>query len=87
MLGEGFMSTAVTGIVDMVIQKFTKTGIAIGEAKKGDGDNPVNWWRITMGVKKYGALGVPMDFAGAELITGLMEMVVDAINKVTIDAV
>ena len=80
LLGDGFMSSAAAGTLSSVLTIVTNSGIAIVEAK-GDGNNPLTNWRVTMMVKKYGSYGVPMEFAGAELITGLMEMAIDAIIK------
>ncbi len=80
LLGDGFMSTAAMSVLSQVVAKYTNTGLAIASAK-GDGNNPLTNWRVTLGVKKYGSYGVPMEFAGVELVTGFMEMAVDAIIK------
>ena len=80
LLGDGFMSTAAASVLSTVIGKYTNTGLAIAKAK-GDGNNPLTNWRVSFGVKKYGSYGVPMEFAGAELVTGLMELVIDAVIK------
>ena len=80
LLGDGFVSTAAMTVISQVVSKYTNTGLAIVSVK-GDGNNPLANWRATFGVKKYGSYGVPMEFAGAELVTGVMEMAVDAIIK------
>ena len=64
-----------------IIKKKTNTGIACVEVNEAGGYNPIAQWHTCFGVKKYGGYGVPMDFAGAELVTGFMEMVVDALIK------
>ncbi|MBQ1466032.1 MAG: Cna B-type domain-containing protein, partial [Eubacteriaceae bacterium] len=77
-MGESFVSAAVSGIVKMAVGKYTKLGLAVAEAS-GKDNNPLTRWRVVMGVKKYGGFGVPMEFAGTELVTGLMEVALDAI--------
>ncbi|MBR4461395.1 MAG: Cna B-type domain-containing protein, partial [Erysipelotrichaceae bacterium] len=76
--GENFFSTTVSTIVSKVVGRYAKTGIAVAEAR-GDGNNPFTKWRVSFGVKKYGGFGVPMEFAGTELVTGLMEIALDAV--------
>ena len=78
MLGDGFVTTAVSGIVKASVGRYTRVGLAVAEAK-GNGNNPLTKWRILVGVKKYGGFGVPMEFAGTELVTGLMEVALDAV--------
>ena len=73
--------TAVNTVVQEIIKKKTNTGIACVEVNEAGGYNPIAQWHTYFGVKKYGGFGVPMDFAGAELVTGFMEMVVDALIK------
>ncbi|MBP5208619.1 MAG: InlB B-repeat-containing protein, partial [Clostridia bacterium] len=81
LLGDGLiLNTVASTVIKTVIQKYTNTGIAIAEVDD-EGSNPLTDWWTWMGVKKYGAFGVPMDFAGTELVTGFMEIVIDAIIK------
>ena len=81
LLGDGLiLNAAASAVIKTVIQKYTNTGIAIAEVDD-EGSNPLTDWWTWMGVKKYGAFGVPMDFAGTELVTGFMEIVIDAIIK------
>ena len=80
LLGKGFLSAVAGGVVDFFVKKYTATGVAIAEVDD-DVNNPLTEWWAWMGVKKYGAYGVPMDFAGTELTTGLMELVIDAIIR------
>ena len=80
LLGKGFLSAVAGGVVDFFVKKYTATGVAIAEVDD-DVNNPLTEWWAWMGVKKYGAYGVPMDFAGTELTTGLMELVIDAVIK------
>ena len=75
------VGTVADTAISKIIEKYTKTGIAIAEVKDQHGYNPNSSWRASFGVKKYGGFGVPMDFAGAELVTGFMEMIVDAVIK------
>ena len=80
LLGKGFGSTVLMTVLEQVVVPFTNTHIALAEAK-GEGHNYLTKWRVTFGVKKYGDFGVPMEFAGVELITGIMEMVIDGVVK------
>ncbi len=77
-IGGTVVNTVVQGII---LDTLTKTGIACVEVNESGGYNPIAQWHTRFGVKKYGGFGVPMDFAGAELVTGMMEMVVDALIK------
>jgi hypothetical protein len=79
-LGDNIAAEAINGVVGREISKYLSVGLAASQAN-GKAQNPLNRWRMRLGVKKYGGFGVPMEFAGAELVTGLMEMAVDALIK------
>ncbi len=80
-LGDGIQSSVVSMALEETLQRVTKTGIALVKVNEGGGWNPIAKWHTYFGVKKYGGFGVPMEFAGAELVTGLLEMVLDIIIK------
>lgn len=79
-IGNNVAAEAIGGVVGREISRYLSVGLAVSEAK-GKAENPLIRWRMRLGVKKYGGFGVPMEFAGTELITGLMEMAVDALIK------
>lgn len=75
----GPLSTLVTTGTDALFTKYFSTGLTVGKATP-DSQNPLTRWRVKFTVKKYGtALKLPMDYAGAELVTGMMEMIIDAL--------
>ncbi len=79
-LGDNLFNMLTSTAIDAAINKYLATGIAVGKATP-DSQNPLTRWRVKFTVKKYG-MGeqkLPMDYAGAELVTGLMEMVIDAL--------
>ena len=85
-MGDGFIgkigSVALDEFIKEKLGKYIKTGVAVAK-QTGKGENPLNKWNSKFNVKKYGMgeLKVPMDYAGAELVTGLIEMVLDAAIK------
>ena len=80
-LGDNLFSDLVVGTAfDTLFNKYFATGLTVGKAT-GDSENPLTRWRVKFTVKKYG-MGekkLPMDYAGAELVTGMMEMIIDAL--------
>ena len=80
LIGDNIAATAINTVVGTVISMKFVTGIAVTEVN-GDKQNPLTRWRCVVGVKKYGGYGVPMEFAGTELVTGFMEMAVDGVLK------
>ena len=80
LIGDNIATTAINTVVGTVISMKFVTGIAVTEVN-GKNENPLTRWRCVVGVKKYGDFGVPMEFAGTELVTGFMEMAVDALLK------
>ncbi len=79
-IGDNIAATAINTVVGTVISMNFVTGIAVTEVN-GSNENPLTRWRCITGVKKYGGYGVPMEFAGTELVTGFMEMAVDGVLK------
>ncbi len=78
-LGGNLFSEAVAMGADALFNKYFATGLTVGKAT-GDSENPLTRWRVKFTVKKYGTEGkYPMDYAGAELVTGMMEMIIDAL--------
>ncbi len=78
-MGGDFNGYITETAVNAAIDKYFKSGLTVGKATP-DSLNPLTRWRVKFTVKKYGtAEKLPMDFAGAELVTGIMEMVIDAL--------
>ena len=81
--GDGLASDVLDKAVTKILETYTQTGIALVEVRESGGWNPIAHWHTYFGVKKYGYgdMRIKMDFAGAELVTGLMEMVLDALLR------
>ncbi len=80
-MDSGFTSSLAESAVDAAINKYLASGLTVGKATP-ESLNPLTRWRVKFTVKKYGTdQKLPMDFAGAELVTGIMEMVIDALIR------
>lgn len=82
-MGDNAVSEIATDeFIELQIKKYLSTGLCLKKVKEKH-TNPLLKWSTEFTVKKYGMgdLKLPMDFAGTELVTGLMEMVIDAIIK------
>ncbi|WP_310755249.1 Cna B-type domain-containing protein [Ruminococcus sp.] len=82
-MGDNAVSEIATDeFIELQIKKYLSTGLCLKKVKEKH-TNPFLKWSTEFTVKKYGMgdLKLPMDFEGTELVTGLMEMVIDAIIK------
>ena len=86
LMGDGFIGTIGSAALDEFvlgkISSYLQTGVAIAK-QDGKAENPLNRWYTTFTVKKYGMgeFKLPMDYAATELVTGLIEMILDAAIK------
>lgn len=86
LMGDGFIaeigSLALDEFVLDKISGYLQTGVAVAK-QDGKAENPLNRWYTTFTVKKYGMgeAKLPMDYAATELVTGLIEMILDAAIK------
>ena len=82
-MGGNFVTDAAAGLIVDQVKKKLKTGICIAKVDGKKHESPLLQWSTKFTVKKYGMgdMKLPMDFAGTELVTGLMEMCIDAIIK------
>ena len=82
LMGDGFVGKIVGNFVGDKISDYLDTGVAVAK-QDGEAQNPLNRWYTEFTVKKYGMgdLKLPMDYAATELVTGLIELVIDAAIK------
>lgn len=86
LMGDGFIGQIGSAALDEFVMKkisgYLQTGVAIAK-QDGKAENPLNRWYTEFTVKKYGMgeFKLPMDYAATELVTGLIEMILDAAIK------